>query len=146
MDRSCTVDILNELLAFEQQNLAGRLLESTVFVTAPSIDDWNVVRQIAQASCEHEGWLAEKILALDGVPGLRFGSTNTANLHYQELGRALPRLVAWCENAVDTHMLAAKRVDAEPQAQQVVSRILARHQQALMSVRQLGRQRAAESS
>lgn len=144
MDRSSVVDILNELLAIEQQNIARRMLESTVFITSPAIKDWAVVQRTARASRDHEASLVEAILAFGGAPGLRVGSANTADLHYQELHHSLPRLVAWFEDAINTYTHGAKRVETEPEAGRVVSEILECHRQELMSIRQLCRPAASD--
>jgi hypothetical protein len=143
MDANTLAKILNELLTLEQRNLARRLLESAAFVTAPSIEEWSVVQRVARASRDHEASLVEALLACGGVPGLRAWSADTADLHYQELHHALPRLVAWYEDAVNTYTHAAKRVEGELEASRVISEILESHRQELMALRQLGQSMSA---
>jgi hypothetical protein len=139
MDPTTLAKLMNELLTLEQRNLARRLLESAAFVTSPSIDEWSVVQRVARTSREHEASLVEALVACGGVPGLRAWSADTADLHYQELHHALPRLVAWYEDAINTYTHAAKRVEGELEASRVISEILESHRQELMSLRQLGR-------
>jgi hypothetical protein len=140
MNEQAIVDILNEVLALEQCSLATRLMESTVFVSRPSVDDWNTVRRMARASEEHGAWLADAILQLGGVPGPRVSDVTSADLHFQELHHVLPRLIADREALVHKLMLAAQRVSAEPRAAEPVQRILRRHQEELASLQPSGGQ------
>jgi len=137
MEDQATVAVLNELLALEQRNLAGRLLESTVFVSRLCVKDLNLVKRMAQASAEHGAWLAEAIIGLDGVPGPRHGDVHTADLHYLDLRHVLPRLITDHQNLIQKYTLAAARIASESKANSVASRILRHHQEELDSLRQL---------
>lgn len=129
MDLQTVVDILNELLAAEQRSLARRLVESTLFVSLPTMEDAKIVRHMADKSVEHAQWLTKQILDLEGVPGLRFGDVSTANLHYQELRHALPRLLRDHEELIRKYKLACGRLGSDSPDVQLVPRILARHQE-----------------
>ena len=128
MDTVSTVDILNELLVNEQRRLATRLAESNVFVSRPAAENMRLVHRMAEESREHDAWLVASITELGGVPGPRVGDITTADVHYQELRRVLPRLLADHEALIRKYKLAAERLNTEPRAVEVVQRILARHQ------------------
>lgn len=125
------IDVLNELLAREQRSWPARLFESTVFVSQLSVQDLRLVESMNRMATEHARWLAELILALGGTPGPRIDDVTTADLHFQELHHLLPRLVHEHELLVRRYTVAAERVTSEPQAAQLVTRILERHQQSL---------------
>ena len=91
MTEPTVVEILRELLVEEQRNLAARLLESTVFVSALAADDLGVIQEIARAGKQHAAWLTGLILDLDGAPVLREADVTSANLHYQAVHHVLPR-------------------------------------------------------
>ena len=131
------VDILNELLAFEQRNMVPRVLESTVFISRLSVEALNVVQEMARASAENGAWLADAIRELGGAVGPRMTDTASADLHYQELRHVLPRLVADREALLHRYELAAHRVGAEPRAVEAVQRILRRHQEELARLQQI---------
>lgn len=138
MNTENIIDILNELLAIEQGRLATRLMESRPFVPPLSAGALRTIERMAGQSKEHDAWLVEAISILGGVPGLRMCDAATADLHYQRLDRAFPRLLADHEELTRKYALAAERVAAEPQAASVVQRILARHRDDLDVLRQLG--------
>ena len=127
MNAQNTIGVLNELLASEQSSLALRLLESTVFVSQLSVEDLSTVKRMARASEEHGAKLADLIIQLGGVPGLRVGDTRSADLHYQELHRALPRLVSDREALVKKYERAAEFVAADPRAARLVAELLGGH-------------------
>ena len=142
MDTSTVVDILNELLVAEHQSVARRLLESTMFVSRDTVSGARPVRQMAHQNQEHAEWLTGLILELGGEPGPRFGDPTSADLHYQDIRHALPRLIDGHETLMRKYSLAAPRVDSEPQAGELVSRILARHREHADTLKQLGEQSA----
>jgi hypothetical protein len=146
MDRRAIVDILNELLAFEQRSLAVRLLESTVFVSQLCLDDLKIVRQMAQAGERHAARLVEAILARGGAAGPRMADAQSADLHFQELRRLRPRLIAEHQTLIRKYELATARVGAEAEMADLVSRILERHREELASLHQLGRHPAGTAS
>jgi len=126
-----TVEILNELLALERGSLAPRLLESTAFADNASAADLANVQRIAQASQEHSAWLANMVLSLGGVPGLRLGDLRTADMHYLDIRSSWPRFVADREALIRKYQLANERIDDEPRASDLIQRILQRHRQEL---------------
>ena len=129
METSTVVDILNELLTAEHQSVARRLLESTVFIPRSAISGFESLQQMARDNHEHTEWLTGLILELGGEPSPRFGDPTSADLHYQDFHRVLPRLISGHEALVHKYSLAAGRVDSEPQAGELVARILARHRE-----------------
>jgi len=137
MSEPAVHDILNELLVEEQRCLAVRLVESTVFVNQAAMDELGNVQRMARASRKHGAWLADLILSLGGVPGLRGIKASSADLHYQDLRHVLPRLVEDCESLVRLYTRALQHVDDEPLAVELVTRIRSRHQEALDSLKQL---------
>ena len=145
MDTQTVVDLLNELLANEQRTPAHRLLESNVIVSRVAMDGLGPVQAMARASREHTAWLTELILELDGAPGLRFGDPTSADLHYQELHHALPRLVREHQALIRKYELASERLAGEPEAQEVVERILARHRKLLSALEQVRSRTTAEA-
>ena len=138
MDTQTVVDLLNELLANEQRAPAHRLLESNITLSRVAMDGLGPVQAMARASREHMEWLTELILELDGAPGLRFGDPTSADLHYQELHHALPRLVREHQALIRKYELASDRLAGEPEAQEVVQRILAHHREHLSTLEQFG--------
>ena len=137
MDPQKIVNVLNELLALEQASLAPRLVQCTMFVSRLTVEDSNLVKGMARASTEHAAWLAEAILELGGVPGPRVADAQWANLHYQDVGNVLPRLIADREALIQKYTLAARYVIDEPRATELLARICDRHQQELSTLRPL---------
>lgn len=128
MNTSATIDLLNELLAAEQCNLVTSLMDSTMFVSHPSVDLYDAVSGMARASREHERWIAETVLRLGGVPGLRMVNVSPADLHFQEISAVLPRL------AEDRRILVQKFENArlhttETRAVDVIGQILEHHRE-----------------
>ena len=142
MDTSTVVDILNELLVAEHQSLAPRLLESIVFVSRDTVKGVQPVRRMADQSKEHTEWLTGMILELGGEPGPRFGDPTSADLHYQNIRHALPRLIDGHGTLIRKYSLATPKVESEPRAGELVSRILARHREHTDTLKQLSEQSA----
>lgn len=130
-----TVTILNELLTLEQRNLALRLL-ATAFVDSASAGDHTNVQRIAQASKERSAWLADMIISLGGVPGLRSGDLSTADMHYLDIRFNLPRFIADREALIKKYHLATQRIHDEARVSDLIQRILQRHRQELALLRQ----------
>jgi len=137
MDRAQVVAILNELLTLEQRSIAPRLLEATVSVSSPSVPALVLVQRMATAFREHGAALAKLILELGGMPAPRRHLITTADLHFQDLRHALPRLIADQEAIVRSYTLATQRLSGDPRALAVVTRILQQHQQDLQSLSEL---------
>lgn len=131
---AAVVDILNELLADEQRNLAAVLMESTVFISGSSVADLQCVRQLAADGQEHARRLADAIQRLGGVPGPRRIDPTTADLHFQELHRVVPRLAAEQNLLVQKYTRAADRVADRPQIQQLLRGIQSQHEQVLTAL------------
>ena len=127
MNAEKIIDILNELLTLEQRRLVTRLDHQTVFVPQSSVKDHSLISRMADEVSEHGAWLADLITELGGVPGLRSGDITSADLHYQDYQRVLPRVLADQKSVIDTYALASDRVAGEPHVHEVVGRILARH-------------------
>jgi hypothetical protein len=125
------IDVLNELLTVEQRRLSIRLMEAKIFVSQLAIDDLRIVQRLADQSTEHCAWLVGAITKLGGVPGIRVADVTSADLHYQELRRVLPRMVSDHKALIEKYRIAAERVAADSEAAEVVGRILRRHQEDL---------------
>jgi len=137
MNDTLPIAVLNELLIAEQQNLAPRLFESTLFVSRLDVEAYNVVRAMAEACREHCAALTELILDLGGQPAPRTGDVTTADLHFLELHYVLSRLIAEQRFLESKYAIAAPRVSAEPRAAALVSRVLDRHRRDLARIESL---------
>ncbi len=124
-----TIDILNELLAAEQTSIVERLLASTVFVSWASADEYPLVQRMTREVGEHCEWLGQLILDLRGGLHPRANDPASADLHYQELGSLLPRVIEDEKAIVAKYETAHPRLAAEPRAAEVVWSILARHRE-----------------
>ena len=128
--------ILNELLVEEQRSLPFRLLESTPFVSQLHVSALSLVNGMVRASLEHGAWLSELIADLGGSVGPRGTNPASADLHYEGLQSAFPRLLEDRELLVHVFSAAIPHVSAEPTAIEFVGRILSRHQTELEEIRQ----------
>jgi len=137
MATSEVIEILKELLVDEQHGLPVRLRESTVFVSQMGTRQIAAVNRMAQAGREHCAELAFLILEMGGTPGPRGANAATADLHYQDIRHALPRLAADRESLVELYELARDRLAAEPIVTQALNKMLARHRQELEEIRGL---------
>jgi hypothetical protein len=144
MNDAPLIAVLNELLAAEQQNLAPRLFESTLFVSRLDVEAYDVVRTMAQTCREHCSALTELILDLGGQPAPRTGDVTTADLHFLELHYVLPRLIADQRLLEHKYSVAAPRVAAEPGAAALVSRVLDRHRRDLVRIQSLNARTTSE--
>ena len=137
MNAHDVIDILNELLAREQGQLAVRLAESTLFVSPQSVDEHLVVQRMTTDSLDHCKCLVAAITEFGGSPAHRPGHVDSADLHFQELHHVIPRLLVDHESLIQSYRRAAQRLAVEPRAAEVVGKILARHQADLDALRQL---------
>ena len=137
MENEKVCAILNELLAGEQQATASRILESTVYVSQLAVAELPVAQRIARQTHSNSEELAELILDLGGVPEPSVPDVATAHLHFQDLHRLLPLLIDDHERLIRKYEIAPDRVASEPRIQELVTRILQRHQEELRELRQL---------
>ena len=137
MENEKVCAILNELLAGEQQAAAPRILESTVYVSQLAVAELPVAQRIARQTHSNSEELAELILDLGGVPEPSVPDVATAHLHFQDLHRLLPLLIDDHEKLIRKYEIAAERVASKPRTQELVTRILQRHQEELRELRQL---------
>jgi hypothetical protein len=144
MNDAPRIAVLNELLAAEQQNLAPRLFESTLFVSRLDVEAYDVVRAMAQACREHCAALTELILDLGGQPAPRIGDVTTADLHFLELHYVLPRLIADQRFLEHKYAIAAPRLAADPGVAALVSRVLDRHRRDLGRIQSLDARTTSE--
>jgi bacterioferritin (cytochrome b1) len=135
MTEPMIIDVLNELLAAERSAPSERLIESIVFISPAAAEDSVVVRRMAEQSQQHAAWLTEVILQLGGSPGLRVGDVMTAGLHFVELRSAMPYLLTEVEGLVRKYHAASARVSSEPQAAEVIGKILARHEENRLAIK-----------
>lgn len=145
MENVAIVEILNELLSAEQRNLVTYLMESTVFVSRLGMEELTLLQRMAKDADDAGAQLADAISRFGGAPGLRRVDLAPADLHFQELKIALPRLTADRQALVDAYTIADSRLANEPEAAAVVGRIKQRHADELSSVTELLK-RYAESS
>ncbi len=141
MSAETVIAVLNELLAAEQQALAPRLFESTPFVSSASVSLAQLADRMRAQSAQCQQALADCVTRLGGEPGLRCGNLESADLHFQELYRVLPRLMADHERLIAKYRLACERVAGDEASASIVSRFLSVHEQELQS---LASERAAQ--
>ena len=137
MSEESVAAALNTLLAAEQQLLANRLFESTVFVSNASVTAAQLTARLAAQSRLNQEALAQRIIALGAMPALRRGDTRSADLHYQELRAVLPRLVADYERLVERYRAVGAPVSEDPESSRLVARVLAVLDQELRSLKDL---------
>ena len=137
MELPSVISVLNELLTLEQAAPAPRMFESTVFISQLSIDDWPVAKRIAATSQKHSAMLAEFIQDIGGTPGLRAQDVMTADLHFQELRWALPRLITQQQTLIEKYNIASKYVASHAAASSLINQITKQHQESLASLQEL---------
>lgn len=121
------VDILNTLLVAEQASAVERLLESTVFVSWASADEYPVVKRIAREDEQHCEWLVDLIDAHRGAVRPRSGDVRSADMHFQELDYLLPRVIENEKAILRKYEVAAGRLGPAPDAAALINKIIARH-------------------
>jgi len=134
------VDVLNALLAGEQQSLAPRLFESTVFVSNASVAAVQIARRLSALSRANQQALAERVIALGGTPVIRRGNVRSADLHYQELRAIVPRLLNDHERLAELYRVAGEHVSGDAESAKLVARLLAGLDQELQALRDLAGQ------
>lgn len=122
-----TLAVLNELLVAEQCSPAGRLRESTVFVSDLGSEEERAVRAMVEASAGHCGVLTTLIRRLGGEPGPRGIDVMTGDLHFQELGGAVPRVISEQGHLIALYQRALGRLGDEPEAAAIVGQIVEQH-------------------
>lgn len=137
MEEQSAIAILKELLTLEQKAPALRLFESTVFVSQLSVANWHITKRIADTNKKNCALLVELIQELGGTPGPRIQDVTTADLHYQELCRVLPRLIAEQESLTAKYQTADRHVASHAKAASLIHKILKQHQDALTELRSL---------
>lgn len=146
MDRQTLVDGLNVLLELEMRGLPWRLSECQSYV------DWREARvaatfqRIVSDGRDHERWLTEEIVALDGMPRPISPDMRSAGLHYVEARYLLRLLIEEKHRLVDAYQQAAGQFPTTSTAAGTVARILARHQVHLEGLEALAQQLAAAES
>lgn len=141
-----TIAILNELLAMEQQCIAVRLVESTMFVSSLSVRDNQLLRELSDKSTDHSRRLVDAILALGGSPGPRTVDASSADLHFQELHCVLPRLMADQQLLINCYRAAAASISDEVQAIDVIQAILQDHERGLEQLKKTTDEHTANSA
>ena len=130
--------VLAELLACEQRAITPRLFESTVFVSKMGVGAWDVAQRMVRRNAEHQALLADLIFARGGQPGPREQDLHSADLHFQQLSRVLPRLVADHERLIRVYRSAQRHVSGDPVVAERVGKMLAAHEADLKSLKSLG--------
>jgi len=143
MNSNPTVDILNTLLIAEQASAVERMLESTVFVSWASADEYPIVQRISRESKEHCAWLVELIESYHGYVRPRVGDVRSADMHFQELDYLLPRVVDHERATLKEYEAAAAKLSSEPAAMTVLNRIIARRRTQLEMLTAFLHRRAA---
>ncbi len=122
MKSADSVEILGELLGAEHRSLAVRLLESTVFVPPLGVGDLHLVKRLADQSQERCAELVELIIEFGEMPALYTHDPMSADLHFLELGHAMPRLLADQVALSRMYSQAAELLEADSPARAFVVR------------------------
>lgn len=130
-------DVLRSLLAAEQRSLVPRLVEATMFVSRPGVDDFAALQSLAANHRTFCRMLTELLLLLGASPGPRMADVQSADIHFQEVTFAMRRLEADLAALVERYAQAALQLAGNRRALKVVSEILERHREQLASVRAL---------
>ncbi len=112
--------ILNDLLSLEARSLLRRLAEAEPFVEAGEIEAGEAVRRMVAEQERDRQRLAQTLLDLGGEPRLVASDITSADLHYVELPRLLPRVIACQEDLVARYEQAVPAVAEHPLAAEVV--------------------------
>lgn len=146
MDKHDVVAILNELVRLEQAGTALRLMESGVFVSPMSVDALAAVERLAGAAELHTEELSGLILDLGGAPAHRAADARSADLHFQEVVRVLPRLIAEQKTLLGKYALAAERLTGDLKASALVAQLADRHRETLSELAVLNESAGVASS
>lgn len=134
MTEEAVANVLNALLAAEQQAIAPRLFESEVFVSGASVAEVRLAERLVAQSRSNQAALAGRILDLGGEPGPRCGNTTSGDLHYLEIHSVLPRVIADYSRLVNKYRLAVARVAGDTASAALVTRLTAVHEHELQSL------------
>lgn len=129
------IETLNRLLDAEYGSLVHRLGESNPFVTWPAAADRAVVEKIVADVGRHQHELVEMILSLRGAPVPPSYPTSTGGVHYLKLSFLMPQVIASMRQLVQTYETAGST--GRPQADALISRILADHKRHLAELDRL---------
>lgn len=131
------IDVINDLLAAEQSSIAPRLIESTTYVTPRWARADMVVRKMAVACRENCAALTDLVLDLGGAPQPRRYQTQTADIHFLELGSMLPQLCEGQRALVQKYAENAPLLTNVPHAARLVNQILNRHREHLRYIEEV---------
>ena len=137
MNGDAVVAVLNALLAAEQQSIAPRLFESTVFVSDASTGAARLAERLVAQSNSTQSALAERIIDLGGEPRLRSGNSMSADLHYLEVHAVLPRVIADYRRLIETYREAGERIGNDSGGSALVARLTTAHEEELHSLEEL---------
>ena len=90
--------ILNDLLSAEAMSLVPQLKRMTVFVSWASANEADMVDDMVREEQQHEQWLVDAILDLEGYPNPISPSVAAGGIHYLELRT----LLIWESNIRDS--------------------------------------------
>lgn len=144
MNVNLVADALRRLLAAEETGLIGRLLESTVFVGLAEAEDLDQVRRMARENVEHQRWLTEALFHVRSAPGPRKVDVTSADLHYQDLEYALPRIIAREQELAERFRAGLNGLADAPAERELFSRIAQRHEAHARALWLLMRRRAPQ--
>jgi len=122
-------EVLNHLLRMERKGLIAHIVDSTLHVTWASAEEDLVLRRIVAEVREHQQWLVELLTALKGGIEPARPDPRIAEIHFVDVHSVLPRIIAHEQDIIARYESALKRLAGEPSAQEVASRILARHRE-----------------
>ncbi|MCG3127134.1 MAG: hypothetical protein CHACPFDD_01992 [Phycisphaerae bacterium] len=132
---SQSIEILNELLGHETATHLERFVESEHFLSWVSARHMLNLRRMLGEQKEHERWLTDEILRLDGAPRPRTLSLSTAGTHYLDVQNILPRILREKDALIDLYRRAIEAIPANSRTGQLLARIRARHEQHVADIR-----------
>jgi len=137
------VAVLNALLAAEQQAIAPRLLESTVFVSGAAVSEVRLAERLMAQSRSNQSALADRILELGGEPGPRRNNSASGDLHYLDVHAVLPRVIEDYRRLLGKYRVAGKRLGDDVASTALVTRLTNVHEHELEMLTQLAASPAA---
>jgi hypothetical protein len=130
-------DVLKALLLGEQASMAGRLLESTLFVPHLGVKASLAVRAVADATVEHCQWLAEAIIETGDSPSPAMPDVRSGDLHFQDVSFILARLADDIQRRFNACAKGAQHLSGAPQAAALVARVMERYSAHLAIIREV---------
>ncbi len=136
-NNTASIAVLNALIRAERAGIGPRLLEAGVFVEDRSEKVYALADRLAKAAEEHVAELSRLVMERGQTPPAHAVDLRLADLHFQEVGHLLPRIIAEEEQLIRKYDVALTRLKDDPDAVAVVTRLRDRHRTLLEEARKL---------